>query len=117
MGISSWVSPGSNVSFGSVARREVNELAESVPVGSDGVTVLPFGNGAERVLGNKNIGAQIATRVNFVCTALAFLIGMARFSEPVDAKFNAKPIPAKPTAAGSLPIRVRTHYIARNTNT
>lgn len=32
---------------------EMNELAESAPVGSGGVVVLPFGNGAERVLENR----------------------------------------------------------------
>lgn len=31
----------------------LNDLAATVPVGSDGVTVLPFGNGAERVLENR----------------------------------------------------------------
>jgi xylulokinase len=46
--------------LGDISYKEMNELAESVPIGSDGVTVLPFGNGAERVLGNENIGAQIA---------------------------------------------------------
>lgn len=39
---------------------EMNALAAQVPVGSDGVSVLPFGNGAERVLENKEIGAQIS---------------------------------------------------------
>jgi len=37
---------------------EMNRLAATVPIGSQGVTVLPFGNGAERVLGNRNIGAE-----------------------------------------------------------
>lgn len=37
---------------------EMNKLAEAAPCGSDGLIVLPFGNGAERVLENKNIGAQ-----------------------------------------------------------
>lgn len=46
--------------LGNISYQEMDELAESVPIGSDGVTVLPFGNGAERVLGNRNIGAQIA---------------------------------------------------------
>ena len=46
--------------LGDISYKELDELAESVAIGSDGVTVLPFGNGAERVLGNKNIGAQIA---------------------------------------------------------
>ena len=43
---------------------DMNELAAQVPVGSDGVSILPFGNGAERVLENKEIGAQISG-VNF----------------------------------------------------
>ena len=38
---------------------EMNELAATVPVGSEGVSIFPFGNGAERVLGNKDIGASI----------------------------------------------------------
>ncbi|MDP3582429.1 MAG: FGGY-family carbohydrate kinase, partial [Ignavibacteria bacterium] len=38
---------------------EINQLASTVPIGSEGVSVLPFGNGAERVLQNKNIGSQI----------------------------------------------------------
>lgn len=39
---------------------QMNEQAMEIPVGSDGVTVLPFGNGAERVLNNRDIGAQIS---------------------------------------------------------
>jgi len=46
--------------LGGVSYGEMNALAATAPVGSGGVTVLPFGNGAERVLGNRNIGAQIA---------------------------------------------------------
>ncbi|MFA7287719.1 MAG: FGGY family carbohydrate kinase [Melioribacteraceae bacterium] len=38
---------------------EMNESAKSIPIGSNGVVVLPFGNGAERVLKNKNIGSHI----------------------------------------------------------
>lgn len=30
-----------------------------IPIGSDGVSVIPFGNGAERILEDKNIGAHI----------------------------------------------------------
>jgi xylulokinase len=37
----------------------LNELARAVPAGSDGLTILPFGNGSERVLGNLNAGCQI----------------------------------------------------------
>jgi len=46
--------------LGNLSYAEMDALAASVPVGSDGVTILPFGNGAERVLGNRNIGAQVA---------------------------------------------------------
>ncbi len=38
---------------------EMNNLAAQAPVGSDGLLVLPFGNGAERVLGNRTTGAAI----------------------------------------------------------
>jgi xylulokinase len=37
----------------------MNEMAASIPAGSDGLTILPFGNGAERIFNNKIIGAQI----------------------------------------------------------
>jgi xylulokinase len=37
----------------------MNALAQSVPVGSEGIIVLPFGNGAERMLGNRDVGAQM----------------------------------------------------------
>lgn len=36
----------------------INEAAMQIPVGSNGLTVLPFGNGAERMLGNKTVGAH-----------------------------------------------------------
>lgn len=38
---------------------DMNELAAQVPVGSDGLRILPFGNGAERMLNNTNNGAAI----------------------------------------------------------
>ena len=38
---------------------EMNDFASSVPIGSEGVTVIPFGNGAERVLENQEIGCSI----------------------------------------------------------
>ncbi len=38
---------------------QMNTLAESVPAGSEGLLVLPFGNGAERVLENRTTGAEI----------------------------------------------------------
>ena len=44
---------------GASSYHEMNVLAASVAPGSDGVAVLPFGNGSERMLHNKNIGAHI----------------------------------------------------------
>ena len=36
----------------------MNSHAKKVPIGSDGLVILPFGNGAERMLNNKDLGAQ-----------------------------------------------------------
>lgn len=38
---------------------EMNELAAKAPIGSDGVSIIPFGNGAERVLENRETGCSI----------------------------------------------------------
>jgi xylulokinase len=37
----------------------MNDMAAKVAPGSDGLSILPFGNGAERMLGNKDPGARI----------------------------------------------------------
>lgn len=47
-----------------VGYAEMNDLAASVPIGSEGVTIIPFGNGAERVLENREIGCSV-NGVNF----------------------------------------------------
>jgi xylulokinase len=38
---------------------QMNQLASSIALGSDGLVILPYGNGAERSLGNWNVGASI----------------------------------------------------------
>ena len=38
---------------------QINEMAALAPVGCDGISILPFGNGAERVLENKEAGCSI----------------------------------------------------------
>lgn len=38
---------------------DMNELAAKAPIGSDGVSIIPFGNGAERVLENRETGCSI----------------------------------------------------------
>ncbi|MFZ9982735.1 MAG: xylulokinase, partial [Cyclobacteriaceae bacterium] len=45
--------------LGGLSYEDMNQLAGGVPVGSDGLQFYPFGNGAERVLGNKNPGASM----------------------------------------------------------
>lgn len=37
---------------------EMNSLAATVPAGSEGISIIPFGNGAERVLANSNVGCS-----------------------------------------------------------
>ncbi len=47
-----------------VSYAEMNELAAQAPIGSGGVSILPFGNGAERMLENREINSAISG-VNF----------------------------------------------------
>ena len=42
-----------------ISYAEMNDLAATVPIGSEGVTIIPFGNGAERVLENREIGCSV----------------------------------------------------------
>ena len=42
-----------------VSYAEINEIAAQAPIGSEGLSILPFGNGAERMLQNKEVGCQI----------------------------------------------------------
>jgi xylulokinase len=44
---------------GTIDYPEMNDLAAKAPVGSDGLVILPYGNGAERTLENKDPGASI----------------------------------------------------------
>ena len=55
--LNSWIKK--NVAPESISYAEMNLLAEKVPVGSEGITILPFGNGAERVLQNREIGCSL----------------------------------------------------------
>ena len=48
-----------NVAPEGISYSGMNEMMASVPIGSEGVTIIPFGNGAERVLENKEIGCSI----------------------------------------------------------
>ncbi len=52
----SWIRKnfGSNLSYA-----QMNELASQIEIGSEGLAIIPFGNGPERVFQNKNLGGQI----------------------------------------------------------
>ena len=56
---------------------EMNDLAETVAIGSDGLTILPFGNGAERTLENRDIGGGI-THLNFNIHSRAHVLRAAQ---------------------------------------
>ena len=47
-----------------ISYADMNDLTVSVPIGSEGITVIPFGNGAERVLENREIGCSVSG-INF----------------------------------------------------
>lgn len=50
---------GNNISY-----ENINSISEKIKPGSEGIVILPFGNGAERMLGNKTIHAHIQN-INF----------------------------------------------------
>ena len=62
---------------GDLSYSEINQLASTVAPGSEGVTILPFGNGAERMLGNKEPGC-IISGVDFNRNSKAHLLRAAQ---------------------------------------
>lgn len=61
--LNSWMKR--NVAPEGISYAEMNDLAAKAPIGSEGVSILPFGNGAERVLQNREIGSSIHG-INFI---------------------------------------------------
>ena len=55
--LNSWMKR--NVVPEGVSYAEMNEIAAKAPIGSAGVSILPFGNGAERMLENREVGSSI----------------------------------------------------------
>jgi xylulokinase len=60
-----------------VGYEQMNELAGQAPVGSDGLVVLPYGNGAERTLDNRDLGALVCG-LNFNVHSRAHLLRAAQ---------------------------------------
>ena len=69
--LNSWIKR--NVAPEGISYAEMNELAATVPIGSAGVSILPFGNGAERMLENKETECSVHG-VNFNLHSKAHLL-------------------------------------------
>ena len=55
--LNSWMKR--NVAPDGISYAQMNEIAAAAPIGSAGVSILPFGNGAERMLENREVGSSI----------------------------------------------------------
>lgn len=66
-----------NVAPEGISYSQMNDLAASVPIGSAGISVMPFGNGAERMLENKVAGCSVHG-VNFNVHDKAHLLRAAQ---------------------------------------
>ncbi len=73
--LNSWLNK--QVGGGAISYEGMNEAASKVAIGSDGISILPFGNGAERVLENKNLGS-IMSGINFNIHSNAHLFRAAQ---------------------------------------
>ena len=60
-----------------ISYADMNVLADSVPIGSEGLSILPFGNGAERLLQNREVGCSIHG-LNFNVHSRAHLLRAAQ---------------------------------------
>ncbi len=55
--LNSWIKR--NIAPQGMNYEQLNDLADTVPIGSQGLSVLPFGNGVERMLENKPVGCSM----------------------------------------------------------
>lgn len=55
--LNSWLKH--NLALEGLSYNDMNELASQSPIGAKGVSIIPFGNGAERVLENKDVNCSI----------------------------------------------------------
>jgi xylulokinase len=56
--LNSWLKHNLGIT-GSIEYDQLNKLAAKSPIGSGGISILPFGNGAERILENREPGASV----------------------------------------------------------
>lgn len=57
--LNSWLKHSLTGGDETMSYEQMNELAAAVPVGSEGLVILPYGNGAERTLENRDVGASV----------------------------------------------------------
>lgn len=57
--LNSWLRKNTRGAGHAFEYEQMNNLAMQTPVGSEGLVILPFGNGAERILGNRSVNASI----------------------------------------------------------
>ncbi|MDR0232034.1 MAG: carbohydrate kinase [Dysgonamonadaceae bacterium] len=55
--LNSWMKK--NVAPEGISYKDMDTLAGQSPIGSRGISIIPFGNGAERILENKEVGCSI----------------------------------------------------------
>lgn len=55
--LNSWIKR--NVVAEGVSYSDMNELAAQAPIGAGGISILPFGNGAERMLQDREVGCSV----------------------------------------------------------
>ena len=55
--LNSWIKK--NVAPEGISYSDMNTLASQSPIGSKGISIIPFGNGAERILENKETGCSM----------------------------------------------------------
>jgi xylulokinase len=56
--LNSWLKKNIKGSGAGYDYDQINAIASKAPIGAEGLSVLPFGNGAERILANRNIDAS-----------------------------------------------------------
>jgi xylulokinase len=72
--LNTWIK--NNVAPEGIRYAGMNELAAKIPVGSEGISMIPFGNGSERVLSNEAPGCSVHG-INFLRHGKAHLIRAA----------------------------------------
>jgi xylulokinase len=56
--LNSWVRKSTSHNGNTLSYPDMNSIAERAPIGSGGLRILPFGNGAERILENRSVNAS-----------------------------------------------------------